>query len=89
MLIPSAFDPAQAPNSEQEQEQALAWPELRAALGEAWAYPLCGRWGFLPWGRVLGIRALSLALAFTMHSPLPELSHFLSSPRGPWGSAFT
>lgn len=31
MLILSAFDPAQAPNSEQEQ----GLPEIRAALGEA------------------------------------------------------
>ena len=56
MLIPSAFDPAQAPNS--ERELALGWPEIRAAWVKLRAYPSRGRLGFLLWGGVLGIRAL-------------------------------
>ena len=56
MLIPSAFDPAQAPNS--EPEPVLGWPEIRAAWVKPRAHPQCGRLGFLLWGGVLGIRAL-------------------------------
>lgn len=85
MLIPSAFDPAQAPNS--SGEPVLGSPEIRAAWVKPRAHPQRGRLGFLLWRGVLGIRALVSDPG--IHNALSFARTFSPLPKGPWGSHFT